>query len=167
MCAEPEAGVEPAAFKDAMRRLAAGVTVVTSRHGATVNGMTATAVCSVSAEPPLVLVTLNRKSVSHGLISQSGVFALNFLSADQAALAQYFASSALKDFTNVEHVLGETGCPLLAGCVARMECSVQAEHAHGSHTIFVGLVRNASAARHEALIYGDGRFRSLGAEVAC
>ncbi len=157
----PETDVDPAAFKAAMRRHAAGVTVVTSRHGATVNGMTATAVCSVSAEPPLVLVVLNRSSASHGVVSRGGAFALNFLSEDQSDLAAYFAGRDGKSFDAVPHRIGASGCPLIEGCAARLDCVLESQHNAGTHTIFVGRVLHAETSDRAALVYGDAAFAGL------
>ncbi|GLK79187.1 flavin reductase family protein [Methylopila turkensis] len=156
-----EPDVDSAAFKAAMRRLAAGVTVVTSRHGGTVNGMTATAVCSVSAEPPLVLVALNRSSASHGVVSRGGAFALNFLREDQSELATYFAGRDGKSFDAVPHRLGPTGCPLIEGCSARLDCVLESRHDEGTHTIFVGRVVRAETDEGAPLVYGDGAFHGL------
>lgn len=163
MWTEPVADVDPAAFKSAMRRLAAGVTVVTSRHGATVNGMTATAVCSVSAEPPMVLVVLNRASASHGVVARGRAFALNFLGEDQAGIATYFAGRDGKTFDDVPHRLGTTGCPLIEGAAAQLECVLESRHDEGTHTIFVGRVISAGTAEGAPLAYCDGAFRKLGA----
>lgn len=153
--------VEPAAFKAAMRRLAAGVTVVTSRHGATVNGMTATAVCSVSAEPPLVLVVVNRSAASHDVISKGRCFGLSFLAESQSEIARYFAGAEAKTFDEIRHTVGTTGCPLIDEVAARLECVVETAYDQGSHTIFVGRVLGADAGQAAPLVYGDGAFHGL------
>ncbi len=159
--AHPAPSADAADFKAALRRLAAGVTVVTSRHGETVNGMTATAVCSVSAEPPLALVVVNRKSVSHGVISRGGAFALNVLAEDQVELATYFAGGDAKTFDAAPHRIGSTGCPLLRGCAAQLECVVVSEHDEGTHTIFVGRAIEAAAGDVAPLAYCDAAFQVL------
>lgn len=161
MLAEPAATVDPAAFKAAMRRLVAGVAVVTSRHGATVNGMTATAVCSVSADPPLVLAVLNRASASHGVVARGGAFALNLLGDDQSDLASYFAGRDGKTFDAVPHRFGATGCPLIEGSAAQLECVVERQHDEGTHTIFVGRVLSAETSESAPLAYCDAAFRRL------
>ncbi|MFD1704701.1 flavin reductase family protein [Methylopila henanensis] len=157
----PESDADPAAFKAAMRRLAAGVTVVTSRHGGTVNGMTATAVCSVSAEPPLVLVVMNRSSASHGVVSRGGAFALNFLSEEQSDLATYFAGRDGKSFDTVPHRIGASGCPLIEGCAAQLDCVLESRHDEGTHTIFVARVLHAETDEGSPLVYGDAAFHGL------
>lgn len=157
----PQTSADPTAFKSAMRRLASGVTVVTSRHGATVNGMTATAVCSVSADPPLVLVVVNRSSASHGVIARGRAFALNFLGEEQAGLAAYFAGRDGKTFDAVPHSSGATGCPLIEGCAARLECVVESQYDEGTHTIFVGRALQAESSDSAPLVYGDAAFHAL------
>jgi flavin reductase (DIM6/NTAB) family NADH-FMN oxidoreductase RutF len=154
----PAPGVDAADFKAAMRRLASGVAVVTSRHGGVANGMTATAVCSVSAEPPLVLVVVNRESASHGVITRGECFALNFLAEDQAPLASYFAGGSGKTFDGVAARPGVTGCALIAGGAAELECVVESAYDQGTHTIFVGRVVNAAAGGGRPLVYSEGSF---------
>lgn len=153
--------VDPGTFKSAMRRLAASVTVITSRHGEKLNGMTATAICSVSAEPPLVLVVVNRCSQSHPLIQGGGTFALNFLCEGQDEIARYFSAKDGKSFDNIAHDNGVTGCPLLRDSAAAVECVVHSASDSGSHTIFVGRVVSAEVRPVAPLVYYDGRFARL------
>jgi flavin reductase len=156
-----EAGVDAATFRAVMRRLAASVAVVTSRHGPNLNGMTATAVCSVSAEPPLVLAVVNRSSNSYPLISAGGRFALNILREDQADVASYFARQGDKSFDDLSYDFGLTGCPLLKTCLASVECTVESTFNCGSHTIFVGRVVNAAVRQATPLLYFDGHFARI------
>jgi flavin reductase len=156
-----EAIVDAATFKFVMRRLAASVTVITSRHGQDFNGMTATAVCSVSAEPPLVLVVVNRASNSYSMISGGGRFALNILREDQADVANYFARQGDKSFDDLSHEFGLTGCPLLTACVATVECTVDSAFNCGSHTIFVGRVVNTAVRQETPLLYFNGNFARI------
>jgi flavin reductase (DIM6/NTAB) family NADH-FMN oxidoreductase RutF len=158
---DPLPNATAADFKAAMRRLAGGVTVITSRHGTSANGMTATAVCSVSADPPLVLVVVNRSSASHPLIAKGGAFAINVLAEDQTELARYFAGGDAKTFDGAPHDVGPTGCPLLSGCVARFECVLENAHDEGSHTIFVGRAIQASSEERRPLAYHDAAFHAL------
>lgn len=153
--------VDTATFKSAMRRLAASVAVITSRHGDRLNGMTATAVCSVSVEPPLVLVVVNRCSQSYPLIRHGGTFALNFLREGQDEIARYFAAKDGKSFDMFAHDDGVTGCPLLRDCAASVECVVHSASDSGSHTIFVGRVVNAVVHPVSPLVYYNGRFARL------
>jgi flavin reductase len=121
VCLSVLAGGADGAWWAAMR-LASGVAVVTSRSDAGVSAMTATAVCSVSAIPPLVLVVINQSSQSHKVISSGRAFAVNLLRDDQREVAQYFSASSGKSLNSIPHRFGSTGCPLLEGCAATVEC---------------------------------------------
>lgn len=155
------ASIDEARFKAAMRCMASTVTVITSRLGAVTNGMTATAVCSVSATPPSILVVINRSSRSHDLIEQGGCFAVNVLSAEQAGLAHHFAEKSDDPLQRVEHRSGVTGVPVIAGCVARFECVVETAVVSGTHSIFVGRVVAAEETGRLPLLYRNGQVLSL------
>jgi flavin reductase len=153
--------VDSTTFKAVMRQLAASVVVVTSRNGDRLNGMTATAVCSVSAEPPLVLVVVNTNSSTHPMIGGSQMFALNILREDQTEIANYFARREDKDFDDVPYIKGMTGCPLLRCCAASIECVVHSAFETGSHTIFVGRIVNALTQQAVPLLYYNGQFARI------
>ncbi|MBR1121015.1 flavin reductase [Bradyrhizobium lablabi] len=153
--------VDPSEYKRAMRQLATGVAVVTSRNGKTMNGMTATAFCSVSADPPMMLVVVNRSSNSHQIIDASRSFAVNILRADQQHIAEYFAGRADKSFADVGYREGVTGCPLLAGSIATLECLTAKAVGAGSHTIFVGRVVSANTNEESPLLYRNGAFATM------
>lgn len=148
-------------FKSVMRRFAASVNVITSIDGPTMNGMTATAVCSVSADPPSLLVIVNRTNRSHPVISRSGVFAVNVLSSDQEDLAGHFAAKAPDPFANIDYRVGTTGCPLICDADATLECEVVQETDYGTHTIFIGRIVTCDVASKAPLLYHEGRFCRL------
>ena len=148
-------------FKSVMKRFASTVNVITSVDSGKMNGMTATAVCSVSADPPSVLIIVNRSNRSHPTIRSSQAFAINILSIDQEHLATHFASKVEDPFGTVDHRFGETGCPLLQEADAHLECRVVTEVDSGSHTIFVGEVIASEVSNREPLLYHGGRFRAL------
>lgn len=153
-------------FKTVMRRFAANVNVITSADRNTLNGMTATAVCSVTADPPSVLVIVNRANRSHPLIKNSSSFAVNVLSAEQKHLAQHFASRPSDPFASIDHLIGKTGCPLIKGADAYLECVVSQETEVGSHTIFIGRVVASQTFNEEPLLYHAGEYRLLGTAQA-
>jgi len=165
MCAVREIisppSIEPAQFKATMRRIASTVTVITSSFGSTMNGMTATAVCSVSAAPPCILVVINQTNRSHALIERAGIFAVNVLSEDQEELAQHFALKSDDPFLNVDYRRGATGAPILSGCVASLECVVESQTRSGTHSIFIGRVVNATEHQQPPLLHTDGGFVRL------
>jgi flavin reductase (DIM6/NTAB) family NADH-FMN oxidoreductase RutF len=137
---EPGA-VAPAAFRRALAELAGGVVVVTATgpDGEPV-GLTATSVCSVSLEPPLVLACIGGGSTTGEAIRTSGRFALNFLAEDQRSLANRFAVSAVDKFAGLASLAGESGLPLLEGCLAACECEVERTVEAGDHAVFIGRV---------------------------
>lgn len=136
------ADAHQAVFRAAMACFASGVTVVTTAHQRERRGATVSAFCSVSLEPPLVLVSLRRGSRTLALIGQSGVYAVNVLSAEQRSLAARFAASdpAGKTFADIPHHLGVTGAPLLDAALTRVECRVAASYPAGDHTLALGEV---------------------------
>lgn len=142
-----------------MRRFASTVTIVTSNRGGVLNGMTATAVCSVSAAPPSVLIVVNRENRSHGLIEQSGVYTVNVLSAAQQTLAEHFASAPIAPFAEVPYSVGLNNCPIIDQCASFLECVVESQTRSGTHSVFVGRVVASGESDFLPLVYHDGEFR--------
>jgi flavin reductase len=141
----PEAlrSVEAAAFREAMSRLGAAVHVVTTAGTAGQSGFTATAVASVSDQPPTLLVCLNRRSNSAPVLSANGIFCVNTLAADEEAIADIFAgrSGTRADrFSAGEWTTLATGAPVLASAVAVFDCRVSEIKAVGSHNVIFGVV---------------------------
>ena len=158
--------IDPDAFKKALRGWATGVTVVTSRAGEKVHGMTVSAFSSVSADPPLVLVCANRASTTHGIIEEGGVFAVNILAEHQQEVSNLFASSKYEDsrLERVSWTEGTTGAPLIDEALASLECRVRSAHHEGSHTIYIGQVESVHASDANPLLYYKGGYRSLRCE---
>ena len=155
--------VELEDFRNVLRQWASGVTVVTSRAGEKMHGMTVSAFSSVSADPPLVLVCANRSSTTHEVIETGGLFTVNILASHQADVSSIFASSKHED-TRFDHVPwshGETGSPIIDGALASLECTVTSAHQEGSHTIYVGRVEAVHARDAQPLLYYNGGYHSL------
>lgn len=148
-------------FKQVMRRFAASVNVITSANGGRKNGMTATAVCSVSADPPSALIIVNKSNRSHPLIDETKAFAVNVLSSSQRHVATQFASKLADPFAEIPYTMGKTGCPVIDGVDAHIECVVIHQLDVGTHTIFVGKIVSTGAASGEPLLYHEGRYRGL------
>lgn len=127
-------------FRAAMACFASGVTIVTTMHQSQPYGLTVSAFCSVSLDPPLVLVSLRRSSRTLAMIDRSGVYAVNVLTAEQLALAARFAASdpGSRSFTDIPHHPGVTGSPLLDAALTRIECRVAARYPGGDHTLLLG-----------------------------
>ncbi len=157
-------GVPSDDFRLAMRRVLSSVAIVTARSGAIRNGLTATAVCSVSAEPPTVLACVNRNASAEAVIAESGCFSINFLTEDQAAIARLFSTPKLDGdsrFSEGDWIAMVTGSPVLAGAAASFDCRVETRIAAGTHHIYIGCVVAVSSGERDTLLYRDGAFRRL------
>jgi flavin reductase len=158
--------IDAALFKTGMRRLAAGVCLVTAtdRDGVR-QGLIATSVISVTVEPPSLLVCVNRAASCHDTIADSGAFCVNLLTEADDEVARRFGSSAARErrFADRQWRALETGAPALDGALASFDCRVSTRVPVGSHTIFIGAVV-ALALREGAgapLLYLDGDFARL------
>ena len=153
-------------LRSVLGRFATGVTVVTTWDGARPAGMTANAFTSVSLDPPLVLVSVDRRAATCERIVASGAFAVNVLSEVQESLALRFAGrhrDMADPFADVPCRRGATGAPLLDGVVAWIDCRLHATYDGGDHTLFVGRIEASEAdpTRAPLLFYG-GAFHHLG-----
>lgn len=137
-------------LRNAMGFRAAGVTVVTARdRDGEPRGLTATAVCSVSLAPPLILVCIDRQAECYRAFLESEAFAVNLLREDQEPLSRHFARKGARKFEGIPHRPGITGSPILAGVLAHVECRVQARYPGGDHTILLGEVVGSGVAPPE------------------
>lgn len=128
-------------FRNALGRFATGVTVVTAIAGdGRPVGVTVNAFASLSLEPPLVLVSLARTTADLDAYLEGERFAVNILSDRQQALSAAFSRRPKTIFRRVAYDTWESGCPILAGCLANLECTRIAVHEGGDHFIIVGRV---------------------------
>lgn len=149
-----------------MRHFPTGVTVVTSLREGEPRGLTVSAFASVSADPPLVLICINREARSYLYISSSKVFCVNVLAGDQRHLAERFSGRIReKQFEGVDYDVDVTGAPVLRGTVAHLECEVTEEHHAGSHSIFIGRVLSARSRSGSPLGYYNGEFHDFGIRI--
>lgn len=152
-------------LRRALGAFATGVTIVTTRAGETIHGLTANSFTSVSLEPPLVLVCVDKRAQSHDLIRTAHCFAINILSAEQRALSEKFAQNKLEGkerFANVHFTQARTGAPILANVLSWLDCKLVAAHESGDHTIFVGeIVALGHGEEAAPLLYYRGQYRNL------
>jgi len=162
---EPFNGVEASAFREAMSRLGAAVHVVTSAGPAGQTGFTATAVASVSDQPPTLLVCLNRRSLSAPVLSANRVFCVNTLRAGEEAIADLFAGRSgnrEQRFAAGEWTTLTTGSPVLASAVVAFDCRVSDVKAVGSHNVIFGVVEAVRlGAAGEALLYHERAYKRV------
>lgn len=146
-----------------MRHFPTGVSVVTSFREGEPRGVTVSAFASVSADPPMVLICINREARSYLYISSSKVFCVNLLAGDQRRLAERFAGKLRENqFEGVPYTTDKTGAAVLRDTVAHFDCEVAEEHHAGSHSIFIGRVVSCSSRPGSPLGYYNGEFHDFG-----
>ena len=127
-----------------MGRFATGVTVVTTFDAGLPQGITVNALSSVSLEPPLVMVALDRRRFITPMVRAAGRYAVNVLGEGQQAISDCFAHAAVRpgreDFCGAAWHPGATGLPLLDGAIATLECTVVETFSAGDHDLFIGQV---------------------------
>lgn len=153
--------VDQSVFRDVIGRFASGVTVITTRTGERDHGTTASAVSSLSMDPPMLLVCLNRTSETQAAALEAGRFAVNILGEDQGQLAYRFARKGSDKFEDLPVLRGVTDSPLLPGAIAHIECEVKETVSGGTHTVFLAQVLEASGREGTPLTYFRGKFGRL------
>jgi flavin reductase (DIM6/NTAB) family NADH-FMN oxidoreductase RutF len=156
--------VDDAQFKLAMSHFASGVTVVTTEHEGTPYGMTVASFASLSLDPPLVLVCIEKSVKTHDALAAAQAFGVSILAQTQADLSGRFASKKIDDkFAGVAVTRGELGVPLLDGAICALECRVHSQLPGGDHTVFVGEVVGVRMTAHddEPLLYFRSGYRRL------
>ena len=154
--------VNPEDFRAALSRFPSGITVVTSRGaGGEPHGITVSAFCSVSLNPPLVLACIEKTTGSHTAIKESGVFAVNILAAGQDELSERFSLPFADKFEGIGYRNGLGNVQVLSDALVALECRLENAFDGGDHSIFVGLVENVSIRDGEPLVYFHGSYRDL------
>jgi flavin reductase (DIM6/NTAB) family NADH-FMN oxidoreductase RutF len=152
--------VDVASFRRALSQFASGVTVVTTRDAAgQALGLTVSAFCSVSLDPPLVLVSIDHRSETNAGMRESGLFAVSVLAEDQEEVSRRFASVGRGKNEGFAFLDGELGLPLVPGALAHVECRVRSFHDEGDHAVWVGEVRALAARPGRPLLYHARAYR--------
>jgi len=155
--------IDKSVFRRVLGTFAAGVTVVTTvdRDGARY-GLTATAFTSVSLDPPLVLVCVDKRSESLPHLHSSQIFAVNFLAVGDDETSRLFATTGADKFSAIASSVAVTGAPILERVVGYVDCRVVNAIDAGDHFIFVGQVEAASATDDvQPLVYFRGGYRTV------
>ena len=164
MESHPASRIGAEQFRRGMRCLAGAVNIVTAEHEGHRFGLTATAVCSATAEPPTVLACVNRATATHGAISRSSAFCVNVLRVEDADLANAFSGTQSGEarFGSGEWLRLVSGAPALASALASLDCRVTATLDHGTHTVFLGEVHGIVLGRQgRPLLYSHGQYARL------
>jgi flavin reductase (DIM6/NTAB) family NADH-FMN oxidoreductase RutF len=149
--------------REIMGHFATGVTVVTTGGDAGLHGMTANAVASLSLDPPLVLVAVDKRAITLEYIKENQCFAVNILRLDQEKLSRRFAVPGPKDFSDLKTTNAATASPILADCLAFVDCKVVEILPGGDHEIFVGEILAGEHHGGEPLLYYAAGYRRLAA----
>jgi flavin reductase (DIM6/NTAB) family NADH-FMN oxidoreductase RutF len=161
------APADPQLFRQALRQLAGGVSVITTGRGAARTGLVATSVSSLSAEPPTLMFGLNLASSSFPVLRAHGAFAVNLLAADQKPIADRFAGrggeKGLARYAEASWTEGASGSALLDGALANLDCEIEELIERHSHAIVIGRIREIRiGSESAALLYWRGAYERLG-----
>ncbi len=161
--AAAQVGFSSADFRGAVGGFATGVTVITSGSGDHVFGMTANAFSSLSLDPPLVLICVISGTMGAETIEKNRSFAVNILGAEQEAISRYFSwkdrPRGAAAFREIPHDTFVTGCPVLEGVAAFLDCRLADAHDAGDHVVFIGEVMALGANPDvEPLVFHGGAY---------
>jgi len=149
-------------FRQALGHFASGVTVITTQVQGQLHGTTVSSFCSLSLQPPLILVGIDLGATIHDLITESKVFAVNILAEHAEGLSRHFARRVPDKFSNVPYRLGQLGVPLLDDALASLECRLVARYPGGDHAIFIGEVAATNLQAHsQPLLYFRSKYGRL------
>jgi 3-hydroxy-9,10-secoandrosta-1,3,5(10)-triene-9,17-dione monooxygenase reductase component len=157
--------IDPLEYRNVIGHFATGVTIVTTAAGDELQGMTANAVASLSLDPIMVLVCVEKNSYTHRVIEQGRVFAVNVLGEHQEDVSRLFAKHAEPELGSLRGVpfrRGKTGVPVLEDCLAFLECRVASIHSGGDHSMVLGEVVDQGIVHDVApLLFFRGKYRGL------
>ena len=154
--------VDAREIRNVLGHFATGVTVITTKDstgkpfGLTVNSFT-----SLSLNPPLVIVCVDKTVDCYSCFDESKVFAVNVLNEDQEELSRRFATKGIEKFEGIQWRMGENGSPLLDGVIGAIECKVTHSYEGGDHTIFLGEILSATAKGDRPLLFFKGKYHRL------
>ena len=149
-------------FRAALGRFASGVTIVTTRDTeGNLHGLTVSAFSSVSLQPSLVLVCIEKSAGSHHAFENGGAFVVNILREDQQAISNQFASRIFDKFAGINYRLGIEDLPVLNDALVNLECRQTNAHDAGDHTIYIGEIEKVTVTDGNPLIYFHGNYREI------
>ena len=166
---DPIVSVTPDAHRAAARMFASGVTVAAAAYKGRSHAITATAFCSLSLEPPLVLLAIRRSSQLLALVRGSGSFGVSILAAHQRHIGQWAASRGRpleRDLPSRAAVTAVTGAPLVPDALAWFDCRLRSVEEQGDHIVLVGDVLQTGSRAGDPLVYFSGDYHELGPAIA-
>ena len=155
-------GIGKDEFRAALGRFPSGVTIVTTKDASgRFHGITVSAFSSVSLEPPMILVCIEKTTGSHYAFHESEFFVVNILAEGQENLSNHFASQIPDKFDGVDYRFGIGEIPVLEDAFVTLECRLAYAHEGGDHTIFVGLIEKSEIKDENPLVYWHSKYRKL------
>ena len=149
-------------FRNALSRFASGISVVSTKDAAgALHGITVSAFCSVSLDPPMILICIEKATASHYAFEESKAFVVNILDESQRGLSERFAAPFSDKFEDVEFEIGIEGVPVLRDALASLECRLETAYDGGDHSIFVGMVERTTIRGGNPLIHFEGEYRTI------
>ena len=145
-----------------MGHFATGVTVITTRDkDGGPNGLTANAFMSLSLNPPLILISVDKGATCYACFAPQNGFTVNFLSEDQEELSRRFATKGINKFAGLKWKEGSNGAAILDGVLGHIECKITQCHDGGDHTIVLGEILNVNATGERPLLFYKGKYQRL------
>lgn len=140
-------------FRQTLGYFASGVTVITTAHQGELYGITVSSFSSLSLNPPLILICIDKSAITHEILLRAGQFVINVLDKRQEHLSRRFATTNADKFKGVAWHAGTLGLPVLDNVLAVIECQTHATFDGGDHTIFTGMVIDSSLNEGAPLLY--------------
>ena len=154
--------IEAQELRRVMGHFATGVTVITTRDKeGTPNGLTANAFMSLSLNPPLVIISVDKKATCYSCFEPECYFTVNFLSEDQEEISRRFATKGVAKFADLKWRAGSNGVALIDDALGTVECKIVQCHDGGDHTIVVGEILKAVAHGDRPLLFFKGKYQRL------
>jgi 3-hydroxy-9,10-secoandrosta-1,3,5(10)-triene-9,17-dione monooxygenase reductase component len=139
-----------------------GVTVITTRNkDGSPNGLTANAFMSLSLDPPLILISVDKRATCYACFALENGFTVNFLSENQEEISRRFATKGLDKFAGLSWKPGSNGAAIIDGVLGYVECKIAECHEGGDHTIVVGEILNVHANGERPLLFFKGKYHRL------
>ena len=154
--------IRPEEFRAALGRFASGVTIVTTRdREGRLHGITVSAFCSVSLDPPLILICIEKNAGSHRALEESRAFVVNILREEQQYVSDRFASASPDKFDGLRFRPGIESLPVLEDALVSLECRLLIAYDGGNHAIYIGEVAAATVNDARPLVYFQGGYRKI------
>lgn len=152
-------------YKNVAQYLASGIGIVTIRSGSEINGMTATAICSASLEPPLFLVCISKGWRTHEFISTEKIFSVNFLAEGQQEISELFGNPnprKVEQLSAISRPSPTNGCPVIEGCLGYIDCEAVSIYDAADHSIFLGKVTAGEVlSKAKPLLHFTGNYYTI------